>query len=104
MKVLGPYHVFDEIWVEFVHEGFKPLSFDKFDRCSDPYELIAFINTHMDIIGAPESLKFNMLSGTLRDGALRLYIGASISNYQELVEKLIFQFPAIRHKKMSTTR
>lgn len=63
----------------------------KFDGRSDPCEHVASINTQMTIIGASDSLKRKLLSGTFRDATLQWYMGrlrASIINYQELVKKL----------------
>lgn len=60
----------------------------------------------MAIIGAPDSLKCKLLSGTFREATLRWYMGlprATINNYQELVRKLVHQFNASLHQKMSIT-
>lgn len=56
-----------------VHEGFKPPSLVKFDDLSDPYEHVTSINTHMIIIGASDSLKWKLLSGTSKDTTFMVY-------------------------------
>lgn len=89
-----------------VPEGFKPPSLAKFDGRSDPCEQVASINTQMVIIGAPTSLKCNLLLGTFREVALRWYMGlprATNNNYQEWVKKLMHEFATSRHWKVSTT-
>lgn len=90
----------------YVLEELKPPSLVKFDGCIEPYEYIASINTSMTIIKAPATLKWKFLFGTSRDASLWWYMGlpqASIVNYEELVKKLVDQFAARRHRKMSTT-
>lgn len=57
MELLDPYPLSDEIWGEHIHEGFKPPSFAKFDRRSDPFEHVASIITQMTIIEALDSMK-----------------------------------------------
>lgn len=56
---------------EPVPKGFKPPPSDKFDWCCDPYEHVSSINTHMEIIWASDSLKYNLLSSTFRDATHR---------------------------------
>lgn len=58
-----------------VPKGFKPPPLAKFDGRSDPYKYVASINTQTTIIGAPDSLKFKLLSGTFREAAFKWYIG-----------------------------
>lgn len=57
-----------------VPEGCKPPYLAKYDGRSAPYKDITFINMHMVIIGAPDSLKCKLLSGTLREASLRWYM------------------------------
>lgn len=86
--------------------GFKPTSLAKFDGCSDPYEHIISINTQMAIIRVPDSLKCNMLSRNFREVSLRWYMGlphATINSCQKLLKKLVYQFFASLHRKMSST-
>lgn len=86
--------------------GLKPPYLAKFDERGDPYKYVASINTQMAIIWVFDSLKCKLLSITFKDVVLRWYMGlprASITNYQELVKKLVHQFPAICHRKMSIT-
>jgi len=54
----------------------------------------------------PDSLKCKLLAGTLIDVALRWYMNQprfSIVSYQDMTKKLIHQFSASRHSKVSTT-
>jgi len=55
---------------------------------------------------APDSLKCKLLARTLNDAALRWYMNQprfSIVSYQDMRKKLIHQFSASRHRKVSTT-
>lgn len=55
-----------------------------FDRRSNIYEHATSIYTQMTIIGAPDSLKCKLLSGTFKEAALQWYTGlprASIASY-----------------------
>lgn len=93
MPILGP-------------EGFNPPPLTKFEGCSDPYKHVTSINTQMTIIRVPDFLKCKFLAGTLREADILWYMGlpqTSISSYHEFVRKLVHQFVANCHRKMSTT-
>lgn len=86
-------------------EDLKPPSLAMFDGRNDPYKNVAFVNTHMVIIGAPDYLKCKLLYYTFRDAALWWYMGLPRAYFdisQELVKKLVHHFAASRHRKMST--
>jgi len=60
----------------------------------------------MAIVGAADSLKCKLRAGTLREAALSWYMNLphfSISEYQDMMRKLIYQFSAYRHRKVSST-
>lgn len=59
-----------EIWEAFVLENIKLPSLAKFDGRSNPYEHTTSINTQMDIIGAPNSLKCKIMYGPFIDKTL----------------------------------
>jgi hypothetical protein len=55
---------------------------------------------------APDSFKCKLLADTLNDAALRWYMNQprfSMVSYQDMTKKLIHQFSASRHRKVSTT-
>lgn len=92
MKVLDLITLSNEIWKTLIPEGFKPPSLAKFDGHRNSYEHIVSINTQMNIIRVPDSLKCKIFSYTFRDEGLQWYIRlprASISSYQDLVKKLV---------------
>lgn len=103
----GPPAAFGKkIWKAHVPEGFKLSSLAKFNGSSDPCEYVVSINMQMVITREPDSLKCKLLSDTFREAALRWYMGlprASINSYREFVIKLVHQFSARRHLKMSIT-
>jgi len=95
-----------EIWNAPVPEGFKCPSLSSYDGKSDPVEHITSFNTRMDVLMAPDPFKCKLLAGTLIDVALRWYMNQprfSIVSYQDMTKKLIHQFCASRHHKVSTT-
>lgn len=105
VELLDLYPLSKQIRGANVSEGFKLPSLSMFDGHNNPYEHVASINTQMAIIGAQNSPKCKLLSGTLREVALRWYTNiprACINNYQELEKKQIYQFSASCPMKMST--
>lgn len=95
-----------EIWDAPVPENFKPPHLSVFDGKSDPMEHITTFNTRMAVVGAPDSLKCKLLTGTFSDAALRWYMNLprfSILSYQDMTRKLTQQFSASRHRKVSAT-
>ncbi|MCI01455.1 gag-pol polyprotein [Trifolium medium] len=57
------------------------------------------VGTQLAIIGAAEHLKCKLLSGTLKEAALRWYMGLpnnSISSYEDFHRKFIHQFAGTR--------
>lgn len=62
--------------------------------------------TQMKIIRTIDSLKWKLLFGTSRDKKLRRYMSLSrllITNYRDLVKKLVDKFATSKHKKLPTT-
>lgn len=84
----------------------KPLSLAKFNGHNEPHEHVSSINTQMEIIGNHDSLECKLLSRAFRDTTLRWYIcllRLYITNYRDMVKKLIHQFATSTHGKMVTT-
>jgi len=95
-----------EIWNALVPENFKPPSLSSFDGKSDPMEHITPFNTQMALLGVSESLKCKLLSGTLKEAALKWYMNLprfSVVGYQDMTRKIIHQFVASKHHKVSST-
>ncbi|GAU18549.1 hypothetical protein TSUD_325390 [Trifolium subterraneum] len=79
-----------------------------------PVEHLMVVGTQTAIIGAPEHLRCKLLSGTLKDAALRTLKDAalrwymnlpnnSIESYAHFHKKFIHQFSGTKHIKVTTT-
>jgi len=69
-------------------------------------EHITTFNTRMAVVGAVDLVKCKLFAGTLCDTSLRWYMNLplfSIVGYQDLTRKLIQQFSASKHHKVSST-
>lgn len=89
-----------------IPEGFKSPSLSSYEGKTDPMEHATSFNTRMAVLRAPDSLKCKLLARTLTDAALRWYMNQprfSIISYPYMTKKLIHQFSASRHRKISTT-
>ncbi|GAU51615.1 hypothetical protein TSUD_182110 [Trifolium subterraneum] len=77
-----------------------------FDEKTDPVEHLMVVGTQTAIIGAPEHLRCKLLSGTLKDAALRWYMNLpdnSIESYADFHKKFIHQFSGTKHIKITAT-
>ncbi|GAU22813.1 hypothetical protein TSUD_142530 [Trifolium subterraneum] len=71
-----------------------------------PVEHLMAVGTQTTIIGALEHLRCKLLSGTLKDVALRCYMNLpnnSIESYADFHKKFIHQFSGTKHVKVTTT-
>ncbi|MCI52690.1 hypothetical protein A2U01_0073936, partial [Trifolium medium] len=62
------------LWDAPVPENFKIPNLPTFEGRTDPLEHLMAVGTQLAIIGATEHLKCKLLSGTLKEAALRWYI------------------------------
>lgn len=95
---LDPQTLSAEIWNVPVPENFNPPPLSSFDGKSDPAQRITAFNSHMTIVGAPESLKCNLLSETLMEAALWWYTNLScfsIVSYQSYSSTLAFTIDVV---------
>lgn len=69
-EYIDPQPIYAEIWNALVPKNFKLTSLADFDGKSDPQEHIIDINTHMDFIGATDSLECKLMPGTLKEATL----------------------------------
>ncbi|GAU43828.1 hypothetical protein TSUD_399210 [Trifolium subterraneum] len=77
-----------------------------FDGKTNPVEHLMVVGTQTAIIGAPEHLRCKLLSGTLKDAALRWYMNLpnnSIESYADFHKKFIHQFSGTKHVKVTAT-
>jgi len=56
-----------EIWNAPIPDKFKPPHLSTFDGRGNPMEHITAFNTRMAVVGAADSLKFKLLTGTFTD-------------------------------------
>ncbi|GAU33133.1 hypothetical protein TSUD_363340 [Trifolium subterraneum] len=94
------------LWDSKVPDNFKSPHLPTFDGKTDPVEHLMVVGTQTAIIGAPEHLRCKLLSGTLKDAALRWYMNLpnnSIESYADFHKKFIHQFPGTKHVKVSAT-
>lgn len=67
---------------------------------------VSSINTHMKIIRTPNYLKCKLFTNTFRGVTLRWHMGQPrlfITNYQDLLKKLVHQIAASKHRNMVAT-
>ncbi|GAU41187.1 hypothetical protein TSUD_89830 [Trifolium subterraneum] len=94
------------LWDFKVPDNFKSPHLPTFDGKTDPVEHLMTVGTQTAIIGAPEHLRCKLLSGTLKDAALRWYMNLpnnSIESYADFHKKFIHQFSGTKHVKVTAT-
>ena len=94
------------LWDARVPENFKTPHLPTFDGKTDPTEHLMAVGTQTAIIGAAEHLKCKLLSGTLKEAALRWYMNLpknSIENWLDFQRKFIQQFSGSKHIKVTAT-
>ncbi|GAU30655.1 hypothetical protein TSUD_31270 [Trifolium subterraneum] len=94
------------LWDSKVPDNFKSPHLPTFDGKTDPVEHLMAVGTQTAIIGAPEHLRCKLLSGTLKDAALRRYMNLpnnSIESYVDFHKKFIHQLSGTKHVKVTTT-
>ncbi|GAU32570.1 hypothetical protein TSUD_218280 [Trifolium subterraneum] len=99
-----PFH--QSLWDSKVLDNFKSPHLPTFDGKTDPVEHLMVVGTQTAIIGAPEHLRSKLLSGTLKDAALRWYMNLpinSIESYADFHKKFIHQLSGTKHVKVTAT-
>src|SRR6266487_2052242 len=94
------------LWDSKVPDNFKSPHLPTFDGKTDLVEHLMAVGTQTTIIGAPEHLRYKLLSGTLKDAALRWYMNLpnnSIEIYADFHKKFIHQFSGTKHVKVIAT-
>jgi hypothetical protein len=94
------------LWDARVPENFKTPHLQSFDGKSDPSEHLMAVATQTAIIGAADHLKCKLLSGTLKEAALRWYMNLpkhSIENWLDFQRKFTQQFSGSKHIKVTAT-
>ncbi|GAU40790.1 hypothetical protein TSUD_348870 [Trifolium subterraneum] len=92
------------LWDSKVPDNFKSPHLPTFDGKTDPVEHLMAVGTQTAIIGAPQHLRCKLLSGTLKDAALRWYMNLpnnSIESYADFHKK--FMFSGTKHVKVTAT-
>ncbi|KAK2410564.1 hypothetical protein QL285_045924 [Trifolium repens] len=94
------------LWDARVLENFKTPHLPTFDGKTDSTEHLMAVGTQIAIISAAEHLKCNLLSGTLKEAALRWYMNLpknSIETWLDFQRKFIQQFSGSKHIKVTAT-
>ncbi|GAU42570.1 hypothetical protein TSUD_240460 [Trifolium subterraneum] len=94
------------LWDFKVPDNFKSPHLPTFDGKTGPVEHLMVVGTQTAVIGAPEHLRCKLLSGTLKDAALRWYMNLpnnSIDSYADFHKKFIHQFSGTKHVKVTAT-
>ncbi|WJX92616.1 hypothetical protein P8452_74233 [Trifolium repens] len=94
------------LWDARVPENFKTPHLPAFDGKTDPSEHLMAVGTQTAIIGAADHLKCKLLSGTLKEAALRWYMNLpknSIESWTDFQRKFIQQFSGSKHIKVTAT-
>ena len=94
------------LWDARVPENFKTPHLPTFDGKTDPSEHLMAVGTQTAIIGAADHLKCKLLSGTLKEAALRWYMNLpknSIESWTDFQQKFIQQFSGSKHIKVTAT-
>jgi hypothetical protein len=84
-----------DLWDARVPENFRTPHLPDFDGKTDPTEHLMVVGTKTAIIGAADHLKCKLLSGTLKEAALRWYMNLpknSIESWTDFQQKFIQQF------------
>ncbi|GAU40547.1 hypothetical protein TSUD_367500 [Trifolium subterraneum] len=95
------------LWDSKVPDNFKSPHLPTFYGKTDPVEHLMAVGTQTPIIGALEHLRYKLLSGTLKDAALRWYMNLpnnSIKSYADFHKKFIHKFSGTKHVKVTATR
>lgn len=77
-----------------------------FRKEATPLEHVLMIKNQMTIICVDDSLKCKLMMDTLNEAALCWYMGLPkhfVTSYQDLAKKIIHQFSASKHRKVSMT-
>jgi hypothetical protein len=94
------------LWDARVPKNFKTPHLPAFDGKTDPSEHLMAVGTQTAIIGAADYLKCKLLSGTLKEAALRWYMNLpknSIEGWMDFQRKFIQQFSGSKHIKVTAT-
>ncbi|KAK2368694.1 hypothetical protein QL285_081871 [Trifolium repens] len=94
------------LWDARVPENFKTPHLPTFDGKTDPSEHLMAVGTQTAIIGAADHLKCKLLSGTLKEAALRWYMNLpknSIESWLDFQRKFIQQFSGSKDIKVTAT-
>ncbi|GAU10506.1 hypothetical protein TSUD_422860, partial [Trifolium subterraneum] len=94
------------LWDSKVPDNFKSPHLPTFDGKTYPVEHLMAVGTQTGIIEKPEHLRCKLLSGTLKDAALRWYMNLpnnSIESYADFHKKFIHQFSGTKHVKVTAT-
>ncbi|KAK2457231.1 hypothetical protein QL285_004527 [Trifolium repens] len=94
------------LWDARVLENFKTPHLPAFDGKTDPSEHLMVVGTQTAIVGAADHLKGKLLSGTLKEAALRWYMNLpknSIEGWMDFQRRFIQQFSGSKHIKVTTT-
>ncbi|KAK2427055.1 hypothetical protein QL285_025661 [Trifolium repens] len=94
------------LWDARVPENFKTPHLPTFDGKTDPSEHLMAVGTQTAIIGVADHLKCKLLSGTLKEAALRWYMNLpknSIEDWTDFQRKFIQQFSGLKHIKVTAT-
>jgi hypothetical protein len=94
------------LWDARVPDNFRTPHLPDFDGKTDPTEHLMAVGTKTAIIGAANHLKCKLLSGTLKDTALRCYMNLpknSIQSWADFQQKFTQQFAGSKHVKVTAT-
>jgi hypothetical protein len=95
-----------DLWDARVPENFRTPHLPDFDGKTDPTEHLMAVGTKTAIIGAADHLKCKLLSGTLKEAALRWYMNLpknSIESWTDFQQKFTQQFAGSKHIKVTAT-
>jgi hypothetical protein len=95
-----------DLWDARVPENFRTPHLPDFDGKTDPTEHLMVVGTKTAIIGAADHLKCKLLSGTLKEAALRWYMNLpknSIESWTDFQQKFTQQFGGSKHIKVTAT-
>jgi hypothetical protein len=94
------------LWDARVPDNFRTPHLPEFDGKTDPTEHLIAVGTKTAIIGAADHLKCKLLSGTLKEEALRWYMNLpknSIQSWVDFQQKFTQQFAGSKHIKVTAT-
>lgn len=105
MQIDKPQPLIDVIMNDLVPPNFKPPPLESYDGRRDPQEHLTAFDTQMAIIGAHETLKCKLFSGTMKGAALVWFMSLprhSVVSYSDFTKKFLRHFSDRKHKKAST--